>query len=126
MYAGTGTINTSDGRTKQDIQSISEAENRVAVALKKQIRSFRFKDAVIEKGDSARVHFGVIAQDVAAEFVKEGLDPNKYGLFCYDEWEEQQEIWDGVKGVLIQQYIPAGNRFGIRYEELLAFIISAI
>jgi hypothetical protein len=54
-----------------------------------------------------------------------GLDPNKYGFYCYDEWDEIQETKD-EKGDTIQEHRPAGNRYGLRYEELLAFIISAI
>lgn len=118
VYAATGTINTSDAREKQDIQDISEAEKRVAIAIKGMLKSFRFKHAVSAKGDGARVHFGVIAQDVKAAFEAEGLDPSRYALFCHDTWEEEQE----ENGVII----PAGDRYGIRYEELFAFIIAAL
>lgn len=107
VYAGTGAINTSDGRLKQDVRCLDDAERAVAVKCKSLIRAFRFIDAVTEKGDGARVHFGVIAQDVRDAFESEGLDANKYALFCYDEWE-------------------GGDRYGIRYDELLAFIISAM
>ena len=43
------------------------------------------KDAVAKKGDDARIHTGVIAQDLIAVFDSEGLDAHRYGLFCYDE-----------------------------------------
>ena len=118
VYAATGAINTSDEREKQDIADITEVEKRVAVAIKGMLKSFRFKDAVSAKGDGARVHFGVIAQDVQAAFVAEGLDPNRYALFCHDTWEEEEE----ENGVII----PAGDRYGIRYDELFAFILAAI
>ncbi len=118
VYAATGTINTSDEREKQDIADITTAERNVAVAVKGMLKSFRFRDAVASKGDDARIHFGVIAQDVQAAFVAEGLDPNRYALFCHDTWEEEEE----ENGVIL----PAGDRYGIRYEELLAFIISAL
>jgi hypothetical protein len=125
IYAGTGTINTSDERTKEQIQDLSEAELLTAKALKKLIKTFKFKDAVIEKGDGSRVHIGVIAQDVKNAFIENGLDPQNYALYCYDEWEEQQEVLDD-KGNVIRPYIPAGDRYGIRYDELLAFIIAAL
>jgi hypothetical protein len=108
VYATTGTINTSDANQKQDVRDLSEAELRVAVKLKSLVRAFRFKDAVTAKGDNARIHFGVIAQDVAAAFTSEGLDANSYGLFCSDVLEDNS------------------TRLGIRYDELLAFIISAL
>ena len=125
VYAGTGTINTSDAREKQDVSELDAAETRVAVAVKGLIRKFRFTDAVLEKGDAARIHFGVLAQDVMAAFEAEGLDPMLYGIVCYDEWTEQPEQRDD-EGNVIQHFRAAGNRYGVRYEELLAFIIAAL
>lgn len=119
VYAGTGTINTSDQRAKQDIESLDDAEKRVATALKGLVKKFRFKDAVQEKGDAARIHIGVIAQEVIAAFEAEKLDATKYGLLCYDEWEAELD----AEG---NELKPAGNRYGVRYEELLAFIIAAL
>jgi hypothetical protein len=140
VYAGTGTINTSDATAKQQVKDLSEAEKRVATRIKQLIRSFKFNDAVAVKGDEARIHIGVIAQDVAEAFIQEGLDPAKYALFCLDTWEEEQEIvetwsaeYDDDGNVVrpggtnvIQPYKPAGSKYGIRYEELLAFIIASL
>lgn len=125
VYAGTGMINTSDAREKQDIREIDERERAVAVRIKGLLRAFRFRDAVESKGDGARIHFGVIAQEVKAAFESEGLGPFAYALLCYDEWPEQLEVKD-EEGRIVQAYRPAGNRYGVRYEELLAFIISAL
>lgn len=120
VYAATGTINTSDERAKQDISSIDDAERRVALAIKGMMKKYRLKASVEKKGASARTHFGVIAQDVKVAFEAEGLDPSEYGLFCHDVWEEVPAI-DGE-----QNGSPAGERYGIRYEELFAFIIAAL
>jgi hypothetical protein len=91
----------------------------VAVALKGLVKKYRFKDAVAAKGDDARIHVGVVAQEVIAAFASEGLDANRYGLLCYDEWKEElDEDQNVVKA--------AGDRYGIRYDQLLAFIIAAI
>jgi hypothetical protein len=125
VYAATGTINTSDGRTKQQVRSLSEAEHAVAVQCKSLLRAFKFNDAVEVKGDAARWHFGIVAQDIAAAFEAEGLDAHDYGLFCYDEWEASDAILDD-EGNVIAAAVEAGNRYGVRYEELLAFIIAAI
>ena len=125
VFAGTGTIQTSDEREKQDIQELSQSEQKVAQAIKGLVRKFRFKDAVQLKGDKARLHFGVIAQDVIAAFAAEGLDATDYGILCYDEWEEREEIVD-ENGKVIQEYKAAGNRYGVRYEELLVFALSAL
>lgn len=126
VYAGTGAINTSDANEKRDIRELTESEGRVAVALKGLVKAYRFKDAYEQKGGEARIHFGVMAQDVAAAFIAEGLDPNRYALFCKDEFytHEGQNYTTG------HSEIPEGavkvERLGIRYDELLAFIISAI
>lgn len=125
VYAGTATINTSDARAKQQVRNLSEAERAVAVRVKGLLRAFKFNDAVEEKGDGARVHFGVVAQEVQEAFEAEGLDAHQYALFCYDEWEEQAEI-RGDNGTLVQPFVSSGNRYGVRYEELLAFVLAAL
>ena len=101
VYAATGTINTSDANQKTDIVDISDVEKRVAVKLKSSMKRFKFKDGT-------RYHFGTIAQDVKAAFESEGLVAEEYGVFCSDTLE------DGTV------------RLGIRYDELFAFIISAL
>lgn len=88
VFAGTGTINTSDARTKTDIQDLDAAEQAVAVAAKGLLKKYRFKDAKDAKGDKARWHFGIVAQELAAAFEAEGLDPWAYGLLCHDFWVE--------------------------------------
>ena len=112
IRATNGTIQTSDKNEKQDIEELSDAEKRVAVVAKGLMRKFRWKDKVAEKGDNARTHFGIIAQDLEDAFKAEGLDASKYAMFCSDTWTDD----DGKKH----------TRLGVRYSELLAFIISAI
>jgi hypothetical protein len=111
VYATTGTINTSDATQKQQVRELTEAERRVAKTIKGLIRAFKWNEAVESKGDGARIHIGVMAQEVAAAFAAEGLDASKYGLFCQDTWT----TLDGSQ-----------TRFGVRYEELLAFVIAAL
>jgi hypothetical protein len=125
VFAGNGTINTSDEREKQDIADLSAAEKRVAVSIKKLVKTFRFKDAVQSKGDNARIHVGVVAQEVIAAFRAEKLDPMRYSIVCYDEWDAKNEILN-EDGTVHSPAVTAGNRYGIRYEELLSFILSAL
>ena len=157
IYATNGTIQTSDRNEKQDIEVLSDAETRVAVACKGLIRKFRFIDAVEAKGDDARIHFGIIAQDLQDAFAAEGLDASRYAMFCSDTWWETQtdvpaveaiaEVLDEEGNVVTEAveakeaYIrtdhydtleeaPEGaterTRLGVRYPELLAFIIGAL
>jgi hypothetical protein len=113
IFATNGTIQTSDRNEKQDISELSDAEQRVAVAAKGLLRKFRWRDAVAEKGDEARTHFGIIAQDLQAAFSAEGLDAGNYAMFISTTWTDEETGEERT-------------RMGVRYSELLAFIISAI
>ena len=113
IYATNGTIQTSDRNEKQDIDVLSDAEQRVAVACKGLLRKFRWKDAVAEKGDEARTHFGIIAQDLQAAFAAEGLDAGDYAMFISSTWTDEDTGEERT-------------RMGVRYSELLAFIIGAL
>ena len=90
IYATNGTIQTSDRNEKQDIEVLSDAETRVAQACKGLLRKFRWQDAVAEKGDDARIHFGIIAQDLQDAFAAEGLDAGRYAMFISSTWWETQ------------------------------------
>lgn len=125
IYAGTGTINTSDDREKIYID-ITDTEKKVAVELKANMKKFKFNNSIEEKGENkARIHFGASAQTVKSIFEKYELNAFDYSILCYDEWEEQEEI-KNENGDIIQEYRPYGNRYGLRYEELLCFIIGCI
>jgi hypothetical protein len=163
IYATNGTIQTSDRNEKQDIEVLSDAETRVAQACKGLLRKFRWQDAVAEKGDDARIHFGIIAQDLQNAFTDEGLDAGRYAMFISSTWWETQtevpaveaveaadatydengnELTPDVEAVEAkeaytrtdtyetQEEAPDGaterTRLGVRYPELLAFIIAAI
>ena len=89
-----------------------------------QLIAFRWLVQLQEKGDNARWHFGVIAQQVRDAFAARGLDGTRYGLLCYDEWEDVYEplieyvITDGKleprdtgEKRLVRS---AGNRWGSR------------
>lgn len=152
VYAGTGTINTSDAREKDWRGGLNEAELRIAKRLSKLVGIYRWKDAVAVKGDDARLHAGVTVQGVMAAFEAEGLDPFRYGMVCYDEWvditepvmeerevvitdEDGQPIIDEETGKPLVEIrsvdtgetrvvTPAGNRYGLRYDELWAFVAA--
>lgn len=118
VYAGTGTINTSDERLKHDIQPIPD-EWLDAWGDVSWVR-FQFVDSVALKGpDGARWHVGLVAQRVQAAFAARGIDALRIGLLCYDAWEHEPEVLDEA-GRVDRPERPAGNRYGIRYEEALA------
>ena len=113
IYATNGTIQTSDRNEKQDIEELTDAETKVAVAAKGLLRKFRWQSAVEEKGNEARIHFGIIAQDLQDAFTAEGLDAGDYAMFISSTWTDEETGEEKT-------------RLGVRYSELLAFIIAAI
>ena len=135
LYAATDTISTSDVREKQSIQpypdDVLDAWGDV------QFQQFVFNQAVEKKGESAaRLHSGIIAQQVVKAFADRGLDATRYGLLCYDKWEDEYEDVEVVdtpavldsegnevtpaKSHTEQRLVTAaGDRYGIRYSEAL-------
>jgi len=163
IYAGSGTINTSDARLKEQVIDLDAAETRVAIAAKGLLKKYRFKEAVAVKGDKARWHFGVIAQNLAAAFEAEGLAAFDYGVMCWDEWwEADVQVPAVYVDKVVKQFDEEGNllkvpiteevlaeparierrtyesaddapddaerfdRYGVRYDELFAFILAAL
>jgi hypothetical protein len=59
-----------------------------------------------------------MAQDLKTAFESAGLNPSDYSVFCYDEWGEST----GPDG----ETIPAGDRYGVRYEELYALKVACL
>jgi hypothetical protein len=97
VYATTGTINTSDANDKKDIRSLSDKEKAVGTALRGLIRAYKWKAGPEE------TYVGIIAQDVIAAFDAEGLDVGDYGIID-----------------------DSGDRLGVRYDQVFAFIIGAL
>jgi len=142
IYAGTGSINTSD-ETLKTREAINQAEKDAAGEIKSNIWKFKFNDAIDEKGNAdARLHFGVGAQTVGEIMRKHGLSPERYGFWCHDEWVEEwqdeiiseEQVNPDTGEVTFTHRLTgnkvkvrdSGERFGIRYEELLCFIIAAM
>jgi len=130
VYAGTGAINTSDKNQKQDIRELEVAEKAAAIEMKGLLKAYRFKNAVAAKGDNARIHFGAIAQDVAGVLANNGLNPDHYGMFCSDTWyvDADGKTYPSevdTEGAPIDGLTPV-TQLGLRYDELLAFIIQGL
>lgn len=132
VYAATGTINTSDAREKSEPLPIDDALLDAWGDV--QFVAFQWLSQIQVKGDAARWHFGVIAQQVRDVFTARGIDGTRYGLLCYDEWESQpaqyeeipaeidEETGDVIRDSykqLVSAEIPAGNRWGIRADQCM-------
>lgn len=116
LYAGTTTISTSDARCKDSVSDLPDAVLDVWANVR--WRQFRFADAVEEKGESARLHSGAIAQEMQKAFSDAGLDVSQYGFFCHDSWDAKPEELD-ENGQIVSEARPAGDRYSLRYEEAL-------
>ena len=146
IYATNGTIQTSDEREKQNIASLTDAEMTAAKAISKLFKTFKWKDKVTEKGDNARTHAGVIAQQVETAMSDAGLDAGNYAFFISTTWWETQtevaaveaneekrieakDAYTRTDTYHTKDEAPEGaterNRKGIRYPELLSFIGAA-
>ena len=123
IYAATATINTSDERAKTDIEEIPEEWLDAWEDVK--FYKFKYKDSVKERGRNARWHVGVIAQRVKEAFENKGIDPFEIGILCYDKWEDQYsdefEVDEETGNKIPTKKLikPAGEQYGIRYEEAL-------
>jgi len=110
IYATNGTIQTSDQNEKQQIAALTDAEITAAKAISTLFKTFKWNSAVTEKGDAARTHAGVIAQDVEAAMTAAGLDAGDYAFFISSTWwETQTEVpaVEAVEAVYEDVVIPA-------------------
>ena len=146
-YITNGVTTGSDQNEKQQIQLLTDSEIAVAKRISKGFKTFKWNSAVEEKGDNARIHTGVIAQDVQQAFADEGLDAGNYAFFMSNTYWEKEISVDAVAEELDEEgnvivegkdaytYIDKKEeategytertRLGIRYPELLSFVSSA-
>lgn len=132
VYSSNAEISTSDKNLKTDIDVIDQD----LLDDWKDVKwvSFKMKDSVEEKGDAARIHCGLIAQDV--QKAVQAVDVEEYGLFCHDKWDD---IWDtevitvpavvGENGEVLEEERKtevrtlrkaAGEQYSLRYQEAQA------
>ena len=104
---------SSDSRIKSFIDDIPDTVLDAWENIK--WRQFKMNDAIEEKGDDARLHTGLIAQEVNGAFSEKELDPTKYGLYCYDEWGFVEDEEGNIK--FDEEH--SGNMYSIRYGEAL-------
>jgi hypothetical protein len=149
-YITNGVTTGSDANEKQQISVLTDAEIAAAKRISAGFKTFKWNDAVEAKGDNARTHTGVIAQEVQAALEAEGLDAGNYAFWMSNTWwetqtevpavaeeldeddnviTEAQEAYTRTDTYATLEEAPEGaterTRLGIRYPELLAFIGAA-
>lgn len=90
----------------EEFSSLSKKEKEVALKIKNSIKSFKYNSQTTKKD---LIHFGIMPKDLETIFSENGLDPNNYSLFYQINNTSEEKI-----------------KYGIHYEQLLAFIIAAI
>ena len=153
IHAANGVIATSDEREKVWRGALTDAELAVAKQIVGTLGFFQWRSAVAAEGpDKARYHFGTRAQEVIRLFMAAGLEekypldidptkfvsanrrPNfKYAFLCFDSWEDQfanavkpdAQPGESNPSGRTTKVRSAGNRFGVRYDELAMFLIAA-
>ncbi|MDD3884563.1 MAG: hypothetical protein PHW66_06460 [Gallionella sp.] len=146
VYAGTGTINTSDAREKTAVASLTADEIAAAKDLSKEVGTYQFLDSIAAKGNAARHHVGLTVQRAIEIMRLHNLDPMRYGFVCYDIWPEVSiehpavaavpEVLD-ADGNILEMGTPAqaawteviqtaGDRYSFRYDQLNLFIAAGL
>jgi hypothetical protein len=87
IFAGTGTINTSDAREKTAVAPLADAEIAAAKDMAGELGGFKFLSSIAEKGNAARTHIGMSVQRAIEIMTGHGLDPMAYAFICYDKWD---------------------------------------
>lgn len=82
VYAGTGTINTSDETQKHILGEIDVGY--LLAAFETPLVAYQWKDAREAKGDDARIHFGPTAQGFRDACLARGVDPRRIAAYCED------------------------------------------
>lgn len=133
VFAGNDTINTSDAREKTEIAPFTFDEIEASKQLANEIGTYKFLASIEAKGDSARTHIGLTVQKAIEIMAANNLDPMSYGFICFNSWDEEVEAILDSEGeaVLDENEQPtyevtkeAGDRYGVRYNQLNQFILA--
>lgn len=128
IFSLNGSIQTSDMREKAWRGPPTQAELAAARRIAAELGFFQWTASIADKGaEAARRHFGARAQRVWAIMADEGLigpiaegvQPDcRYAFLCWDGWNEARD----ADAEVIRE---AGDRFGVRTDQLALFLIAA-
>lgn len=115
VFATNPVINVSDADLKTSLTALSGKELAAGNAMLDNIITFQWNDAIEAKGgkDKARLHVGLIAQDVKAVFAKNGMSADRYGIYCYDEWDADADR-------------EAGKQHALRTTEAMLLMLASL
>lgn len=120
MYISSGTAVTSDRRKKNTINDI-EMEFAESIVMGLKPSSFKYND-----GESGRLHYGFIAQDVEELINSIGITSADFAPLIIDKIKD--EIIDkDADGNERRKLVETGEvEYSLRYEEFIAPMVSVI
>jgi len=134
VFAGNGTINTSDARKKTSVSNLEDNELKAAIQLSKEIGTYKFLSAINLKGNEARTHTGLTVQRAIEIMEANNLVAESYAFICFDKWDDKFEVTPAVNDEDGNEIAPeekvlvkeAGDIYGFRYDQLNQFILAGI
>lgn len=108
VYATNGVINTSDATHKTDPRNPTSTELDAFYEIGQLPWVWMWLAKYSIEGDGARLHSGPTVQAAIEIMGKHGLNWTDYACFCYDSWQEQEEIirtWDAQP--VVYETVPA-------------------
>lgn len=151
VYATNGAINTSDQTLKtkplkvEQLSEIMEVDQDAILDAWGDVNIIVYQwlsDIKAKGSDTARWHFGAIAQQVRDAFLAKGIDGTRFGLLCHDKWDDEYQPVMAQRKVsfiakspegedIVHEYfeeydtgetelvVHAGERWGLRPDECL-------
>lgn len=128
VYAGTGTINTSDARDKTLLSAPPDAFFDAILSV--PMTWYQWNEAVEAKGaDRARIHYGPTAQAVRDALIAAGFDPARYGLFCRDTIRRSSPktvMTDDGEEIIFVENPDDEERLGLRLDQFDRYRTEAV
>ena len=113
IYAATSTINTSDSRTKTNIQPVSSSMGLTFINQLNPVSYTRID------GHNGRTHYGLIAQDIQTVLTNNSLTGENFAGYIYGTFPTGE-------GLTLPNGTVLSDYYGLRYEEFIAPMIKAI
>ncbi|MBP1130443.1 MULTISPECIES: tail fiber domain-containing protein [Serratia] len=102
VYAANGSISLSDATRKTDPRNVTDQENAAFYEVAQLPWVWQWLARYAVEGDDARLHSGPTVQAAIEVMGKHGLNWTDYACYCYDSWQEQEEIireWEAKPAV---------------------------
>jgi hypothetical protein len=117
VFAVAGAINTSDAteKTLRGDGTITPNERHWGRSIASLMKCYQWNDALATKGHDARLHWGVLAQEVMQAGFDCGIaDPLRYGFLCRDPAERMVKKLVPVERQRQEEYTDDDDRIEVR------------